>query len=222
MEEFAERVRRVATSVELNASSLGARLGLASSTAHNYWRGVRPWPTEVLVPLSDELRVDVQTLLTGQSTNVIGSEARTWLSRIAANEPSDFVEVSEIDLAYGLGGTFADGPVQAEIIRFERGWLESITRTPASLLTFARGRGDSMQPTVQDGDIVLIDRSVRTIRELDAIWAMTVGDIAMIKRVRPTGENVTILSDNERVPPYEVFHEEINVVGRVIFIGRKI
>lgn len=79
-----------------------------------------------------------------------------------------------------------------------------------------------MQPTIQDGDMVLIDRSQRTIREQDAIWALTIGDFAMIKRVRAGGERVRILSDNERVPPDDVFHEEINVVGRVIFIGRRL
>jgi len=75
---------------------------------------------------------------------------------------------------------------------------------------------------MQDGDIVLIDRSIRTIREQDAIWALTVGDIAMIKRVRVKGPMVSILSDNERVPPDEAHFEEVNVVGRVVFIGRKL
>lgn len=134
----------------------------------------------------------------------------------------DLVEVGEIDLAYGLGGTYSDGPILSQTLHFPRSWIESITTTPAAMLTIARGRGDSMQPTIQDGDMVLIDRSQRTIREQDAIWALTIGDFAMIKRVRAGGERVRILSDNDRVPPDEVFHEEINVVGRVVFIGRRL
>jgi phage repressor protein C with HTH and peptisase S24 domain len=70
--------------------------------------------------------------------------------------------------------------------------------------------------------MVLIDRAQRTVREQDAIWALTVGDIAMIKRVRVRGETVHILSDNDRVPPDLAHFEEVNVVGRVIFIGRKV
>jgi phage repressor protein C with HTH and peptisase S24 domain len=132
------------------------------------------------------------------------------------------VEVDEVDLAYGLGGTFADGIVKVQTHLFPRRLLETMTSAPASELTIARGMGDSMQPTIQDGDMVLIDRSRRTIREQDSIWALTIGDFAMIKRVRSRGERVVILSDNERVPPEEVFHEEINVVGRVIFIGRNV
>ncbi len=134
----------------------------------------------------------------------------------------DLVPVAEIDLAYGMGGTYADIGVETQVLHFPRAWLESITRTPPSELTFARGKGDSMQPTLQDGDIVLIDRSIRSIREQDAIWALTIGDIAMIKRVRVKGERVSILSDNDRIPADDVHHEEINVVGRVVFIGRRI
>lgn len=137
-------------------------------------------------------------------------------------ERLDLVAVQEIDLAYGLGGAFTDSPIEIQNLHFPRVWIEAITSTPSSMLTIARGRGDSMQPTIQDGDMVMIDRSQRTIREQDAIWALTIGELGMIKRIRAGGERVKILSDNDRVPPDEVHHEEINIVGRVIFIGRRI
>lgn len=97
-------------------------------------------------------------------------------------------------------------------------------RSPARRhpLTIARGMGDSMMPTLHDGDMVIIDRSQRTVRDQDAIWALTVGDIAMIKRLRVKADRVLLLSDNDRVPPDEATPDEINIVGRVIFIGRRI
>lgn len=202
---MAARVRAVATQQGLKAAPLARALGIGSSSADLYWKGTRPWPTHLLARLGTLLETTVDHLL--------GHEAPG---------SGDLVPVAEIDLAYGLGGTYADVQVEAEVVRFERAWLESITRTPPVMLTFARGRGDSMQPTLQDGDIVLIDRSIRAVREQDALWALTVGDIAMIKRLRMRGEQVSILSDNDRVPPDEYHHEEVNVVGRVIFIGRKI
>ena len=136
-------------------------------------------------------------------------------------EDLDLVPIGEIDLAYGMGGTFSDIPVEVTIHHFPRLWIESITRGPPPLLTLARGKGDSMEPTIKDGDMVIINRAERVIREQDAIWAMTMGDIAMMKRVRIRGERVTILSDNERVPPDEVHVSEINVVGRVDFVGSR-
>lgn len=139
------------------------------------------------------------------------------------DDDEDLVELEEIDLAYGLGGTFAgDVPIEVQTRRFPRAWLEGITRTPPNLLTIARGRGDSMVPTLQDGDMIIIDRSQRSVREQDAIWALTIGEIAMIKRLRVRREEVLILSDSDRVPDDRAHPEEVHIVGRVIFIGRNV
>jgi phage repressor protein C with HTH and peptisase S24 domain len=135
----------------------------------------------------------------------------------------DLVTIDEIDLAFGLGETFTDQvPIETTPRRFPRAWLETFTAAAPSQLVFARGRGDSMMPTLLDGDIVLIDRSQSDFREQDVLWALTMGHAAMIKRlrVRPSGR-VAILSDNPTVPQDEVEREEIRIVGRVVFIGRR-
>lgn len=206
VEMIALRVRARASELGIDAPTLQKRVGVPSSSFDNYWKGKRIWPTELLADLAEQLETTIGGILLGANS---GSAL-------------DLVSINEIDLAYGLGGTYSDFPIETQVLHFPRTWLESITRTPPSQLTFARGRGDSMQPTIQDGDIVLIDHSVRTVREQDAVWALTVGDVAMIKRLRVRGEVVHILSDNDRVPSDEAHHEEINVVGRIVFIGRKI
>ncbi|KQR83748.1 hypothetical protein ASG07_07025 [Sphingomonas sp. Leaf343] len=133
----------------------------------------------------------------------------------------DLVEIQQIDLAYGMGATFADGHVEAEVLRFPRGWVQTITSSPPAQLTWASGRGDSMTPTIHDGDIVLLDRSQRRVIEQDAIWAYTTGEFGAIKRLRMRGDRVIILSDNPSVPVDELPAEEINIVARVIFIGKR-
>lgn len=188
-----------------------------------YWNGARPFPSDTLEAVASTLSTSVDWLISGDRE--IGDRLRRELrAAFSANQDtaSESVELQEIDLAYGLGGTYSDGPVEVETHRFPRAWLEKITTSPASALVIARGRGDSMQPTILDGDMVMIDRSQRSIREQDAIWALTVGEIAMIKRIRVRGARVVIQSDNDRVSDDDVHHEEVNVVGRVIFIGRRV
>jgi phage repressor protein C with HTH and peptisase S24 domain len=138
--------------------------------------------------------------------------------------PSDFgvVAIASIDLAYGMGGMFTDLPIEEQVMHFPRIWVESITHAPPELLTWVRPRGESMAPTINDSDLVLFDRSERTIREQDAIWVFTIGDVGSIKRLRLRGNKVTILSDNERVPPDEADANEINLIGRVVFIGKRV
>ena len=205
VDEIALRIRVRASELGVTQADVAEKADIATSTLGNYWKGKRPIPITVLLRIAAALSTSVDRLL--------GSDAAGEM---------DLVAIREVDLAYGLGGTFSDGPVDLQTHYFPRAWIESITSSPPSMLTIARGRGDSMQPTIQDGDMVMIDRGQRTIREQDAFWALTVGDIAMIKRIRVRGETVHILSDNDRVPPDHAHHEEVNVVGRVIFIGRKV
>lgn len=133
----------------------------------------------------------------------------------------DLVPIVEIDQDYGMGGTFTADYVEETVQHFPRMWLESITLSPPSSLTVARGKGDSMDPTIRDRDMVIIDRSRRVLDEQDAIWALTVGQIGMIKRLRARGENIVIVSDNKHVGDEVVHNEEVHIVGRVIFIGRR-
>ncbi|GGB21347.1 transcriptional regulator [Sphingomonas metalli] len=139
-----------------------------------------------------------------------------------AAEQLDLVSVQQIDLAYGLGATFVDNHVNVDVIRFPRLWMEAITSSPPALLTWARGRGDSMEPTIHDGDVVLIDRSQRVVVEQDAVWAYTVGDLGAIKRLRIKGDRVVIHSDNQSVRPDEESIDQVNIVGRVIFVGKRL
>ena len=192
----------------MKAANVASALQIGTSSASLYWKGVRSWPVDLLPRLADLLETSIDWLVVGEHGG--------------ASTGGDLVPVDQIDLAYGLGGSFSDLPIEREVLHFPRTWLQTITPTSPTELVFARGRGDSMQPTINDRDIVLLDRSQRTVREHDAIWALTIGEIAMIKRLRVRGERVLLLSDNDRVPIDEAHVDEVNIVGRVIFIGRRV
>lgn len=136
-------------------------------------------------------------------------------------EPIDTVGIQHIDQAYGLGATFTDNPVEIDVLQFPKIWVDSITSTSPYFLTWTRGRGDSMEPTIRDGDLVLLDRSRRRVDEQDALWAFTIGDVGAIKRLRVKGDRFQIFSDNAAVDPDEEPIDFVNIVGRVIFVGMR-
>lgn len=136
-------------------------------------------------------------------------------------EHFDLVPLVEVDISYGMGAAFMDDAPVVTVRQFPKEWLASITASPSSSLFIARGRGSSMEPTLRDGDMLIIDRSERQVRDQDELWAFTIGEIGMIKRLRVRGEKVTILSDSTLIPEDYAHPDEINVVGRVVFIGRR-
>jgi phage repressor protein C with HTH and peptisase S24 domain len=133
--------------------------------------------------------------------------------------------VEEVDLALGMGATYLDGgaPEVLGIVPFKLDWLRDLHEGPIERLKVVRGRGDSMQPTIQDGDVVLVDTAHRRIDDQDRIWALAYGELGVIRRVRVTPRGTWMLMpDNAVVRPDEVTDGEAAVIGRVIWIGRRI
>jgi phage repressor protein C with HTH and peptisase S24 domain len=222
MEGLGARLRRARQDKGLNQKDFGAIGGVGLTTQQQYESGKTPPNVEYLYRLREH-GIDITEIVSGHAADS-NADARQSepLSEAERQDFDSLVKVEEVDLAYGMGAAFTHDAVSVRSHLFPLALLETITSTPPSKLTIARGMGDSMMPTLHDGDMVIIDRSQRTVRDQDAIWALTVGDIAMIKRLRVKADRVLLLSDNDRVPPDEATHDEINIVGRVIFIGRRI
>lgn len=140
-----------------------------------------------------------------------------------AELPPGITMIEEVDLALGMGGgTFAELAESKGFVPFKDDWLSGLHRGARSTLRVARGRGDSMQPTILDGDMVMIDMSQATVLDQDLIWAVFWGDLGMIKRVRrQPGGTYLLMSDNPAVSPITAVDGELHVLGRVIWIGRR-
>lgn len=134
------------------------------------------------------------------------------------------VLIPMLDIGYSMGsGMFVEDAQPTAMVPFFREWLRPIMHGRFDDLFVTRGEGDSMMPTLLDGDLAIVDRAQATIRNQDRIWCLTYGELGMIKRVRklPDG-GYQINSDNPAVTAITAYDGEMHVVGRVIWIGRKV
>jgi phage repressor protein C with HTH and peptisase S24 domain len=77
--------------------------------------------------------------------------------------------------------------------------------------------GESMEPTLQDGSIVFIDRTQTNINRDGIFIASTVTSGLFIKRIRQKADGmVELLSENPLYPPESIQPNEITVVGKVV------
>lgn len=137
-------------------------------------------------------------------------------------EQLDLVPVQEIDLKFGLGATELEIPVTSQIRHFSREWIRQYTHASPDRLYFAQGIGDSMEPTIKDSDLLLIDTTDQTLRMSDKFWAIAFGNSGSVKRLRPMPDgSVKILSDNPSVPDDVAHDGELHVLGRVVGLVRK-
>jgi phage repressor protein C with HTH and peptisase S24 domain len=108
---------------------------------------------------------------------------------------------------------------------FDPQWLKGLTSTPVSELSIIRVEGDSMAPTLNTGDDILVDSGDALERLRDGIYVLRVDEALLVKRLalHPVGSRVTVQSDNPAYPDWpDCSLDQIHCVGRVIWAGRRI
>ena len=76
-----------------------------------------------------------------------------------------------------------------------------------------------MEPTIRNGDNILIDMTSREILDGE-IYAIRDGEALMIKRLqRQLGGKVRMISDNALYPVIDAPMADLDVVGKVVWRG---
>ena len=76
--------------------------------------------------------------------------------------------------------------------------------------------GESMQPTLQDGSIVFVDRAQTNINK-DGIFIASTTAGLFIKRIRQRADGmIELISDNKAYSPELLTPDEVTIVGRVV------
>ncbi|MCW8821533.1 MAG: helix-turn-helix domain-containing protein [Sulfurovum sp.] len=76
--------------------------------------------------------------------------------------------------------------------------------------------GESMEPTLQDGSIVFVDREQTNINK-DGIFIASTTTGLFIKRIRQRADGmVELISDNKMYSPELISPDEVSIVGKVV------
>jgi phage repressor protein C with HTH and peptisase S24 domain len=127
-----------------------------------------------------------------------------------------WIGIPRLPLSASAGpGAFAEGEEPFGAFGVTSQWLRGQGLDPKMLSAIAVA-GDSMEPTLRDGDEILVDRSLRPLR--DGIHVLRLDDALLVKRV-DTGRpgRVALLSDNPAYRPIELAPGEFEVIGRVVW-----
>jgi phage repressor protein C with HTH and peptisase S24 domain len=76
--------------------------------------------------------------------------------------------------------------------------------------------GESMEPTLQDGSIVFVDRTQTNINKNGIFIAATTGGL-FIKRIHQRADGmIELISDNSIYPPQAISADEVTIIGKVV------
>ncbi len=119
------------------------------------------------------------------------------------------------------GGIVPEEGLGRDLYAFRSDWLHSVAVAPKRVFLIDVD-GDSMAPTVEHGDTLLIDQGRTELRD-GRIYAIAVGGVVQVKRLQlVAGGRIRVISDNPAYHSYEVGTDEIRIIGRMIWFARSL
>ncbi len=132
--------------------------------------------------------------------------------------------IPRLDVGASAGsGALNEGEALAGKIGFDEKWLRKMGVDPKQL-SLIRVEGDSMLPTLADGDDIMVDRAAATTPLRDGVHVIRMDDVLMVKRLAkgPAGR-LSVVSDNPAYPDWsDVDGKMVAVIGRVVWAGRRL
>jgi phage repressor protein C with HTH and peptisase S24 domain len=218
LKEIGIRLRSIRTQAALTIGELSKMINISPKAISNYERGERQASVEYLTLLYEHLEANLEYIVAGKSPMFLedGIGKNVHLDNIV------YIPIYNAKTAAGAGCIIDDEAVIGHY-PFEKVWFnKNIFAQKESLIIF-EVKGESMEPTIKDRDLIMVDTSNVVIK--DGIFVVRLDDTLIVKRLELRPDNkLQVKSDN---PEYSTFTVELNslsgitVIGKVIWQGKK-
>lgn len=200
----------------LNQSELARLLGIKPQSVQQWEKGDSAPKLDRLKAIAKVLNVSFYSL-TGDnpapSNNPMSLETEDDIVRIPRFSP-------EASMGHG-SAVYPDDELVLDYMPVSRTWLrQNVSCSAFRNLQIITGRGDSMAPTIENGDILLVDTGIERVVG-DAIYALNIGGDLYVKRIqRNLDGGLIVISDNKEyekmfIPKSDI--ENVRIIGRVVF-----
>ena len=135
-------------------------------------------------------------------------------------DTSKYILVDKVEAKAGAGASLEDSSRVLGQYAFRRDFFHRIgisEQTPVMMQV----EGDSMEPFIKSGDTILVDQSVKQLRN-NEIFVTRLGEEIMVKRAIRLSKGWRLCSLNPERPNIDIEDndEQFSVIGRVRWFGR--
>ena len=141
-----------------------------------------------------------------------------------SNYGDSFLAIPRYDarLSAGAGSFNSQESEILDYIPFTKDFLRrKLGRNSVDGLVCCDVRGESMEPTLTDGDLLVVD--LRLTEQPAGIYAINFDGESFVKRVEKTGEGYSLVSDNRAYPPIVIKGHDLdvlNIIGKVVWAAK--
>lgn len=124
------------------------------------------------------------------------------------------------------GGVVVDREDVVDTLAFKKEWIRTQLNATQQDLYLIHVEGESMEPTLRPGDLILVDHREAEKLPRDGVYVVRMDDSLLVKRLqRLPGGQVRVTSDNTAYQPFMINltqqNNEFDIVGRVVWCGRR-
>ena len=214
---LAERLREARKAAGMTQKALGEAVGISQAAIQKIETGKASQTTKLL-EIATALRVRPEWLSSGDG--MMKKSNNTYAESVRSNP--EIFRINILDLDFSAG----PGIVNQDFVEI----LHSVEYAPAEARHMFDGRkaeniriinvrGDSMSGTIEPGDLLFVDISVKSF-DGDGIYAFLYDETAHVKRLQKMKDKLLVISDNKIYAPWDpIEKDEMNrvfVFGKII------
>jgi phage repressor protein C with HTH and peptisase S24 domain len=208
----------------VQASDFAELCGIPDTSLRNYLSGKSMPGGENLSRIAAATGVSVDWILTGEGLKYRSGNltfAQPDKKRDEVELVTDIVMVPFYEIEASAGdGCYVDESTAPLFFPLSKSWLEDYIGVSLKDLSLITVTGDSMEPTLSDGDLVIVDTSARYLDQIvEGIYVLRIDGYLRVKRLERRKQKMRVMSDNPNYSPetYDLitFPDEFVVLGRV-------
>jgi len=226
---FADRLKHIIG--KQSVRSFASACNLSDGVVRQYLSGKTEPGLGALLNIARMADVSVGWLATGKGEIRTGEGKQSEVDGVVAEQQvpfgkdGGFVLIPRYEVAASAGGGAVIHSEQiVDYLSFKSEWIRNGLGLSEKDLALINVKGDSMEPTLSNEDLILIDMRSRQVED-NAVYVLQFHGTLLVKRIqRKLDGSVVVRSDNTIYEPEVVSGEmldTLHVVGRVVWCGRR-
>ncbi len=215
-----KRIRTIREKKDLTQREFAGLVGVSPNYVSEIESGKSQPSNPILYVIEDRLGINPEWLVEGKGEMWAAPKIPHGSDIGEAYGDFVFIEQKTEKIITGEGQE-PQPPIIEMRVAFRRDWIKR--KGDPTKMSLIKIDGDSMEPTLRRGDLILVDHDRNYIDPNGGIYAIAMGNKIVAKRLELNlaTQKIRVISDNSTYSPLEIEPDQLHINGKVIWFARE-